>query len=775
MMTIHSLGRQIVWTLCIATISAGLMASAPADSPPVEAGKPQAILQSAVAFWDMRSSEDQAGAPSDFRPVIDSEDDESKVVFDVELAEDKRDASLAVGGDGRMVELRNAGLTAGAGADGELNISGDQLTILLRLKNDTDNWDCTLFSKHGGHERLQYNIYGFDRPGDSGMDLGFELYTAAGQFWQRPYVESAKAGRWHTIVGRYDGQSLDIFFDGRRLASTPAQGDLRPGGGQPLIVGAEKQGEQGLFRHFSGALDHAAIWDRRLSDDEIATLSGYSPPAVYAEPDRPQFHFTAPENWLNDPNGLVYAFGQYHLFYQHNPYGNRWGHMSWGHAVSDDLLHWETLPLALREEEGTMIFSGSAVYDEENRSGFAPASDTQGQGPLVAIYTAHQTGPPVKQSQAIAYSNDEGGTWTKYAGNPVIDRDSSAFRDPKVFWYARDEKWVLLVALSSERKLLFFESTDLKAWELMSEFTSPKLDGRGIWECPELVELPLDGDPHQTRWVLQLSIGHSISGGTGGVYLVGDFDGRRFVDAAPEADPLWVDYGRDFYALQAFNNIPEDDGRRIWLGWLNNWSYANDIPTGIWRGAMSVPRELRLVSTQAGPRLLQQPVREFESLRGRPIELQNQTISENRDPLQEVDFNGRVYEIVAEFELDTARRFGFELLKGNGERTRVGYDLRLDELFVTRRFSGQTDFTDDFGDHQWAPLPPGEDDTIKMRILVDRSIVEVFGGQGEVVITDRVFPSTDSDALTLFTDGGDVLLKELKVYPIANVWEQAQR
>ena len=311
------------------------------------------------------------------------------------------------------------------------------------------------------------------------------------------------------------------------------------------------------------------------------------------DPWRPLDHFTPPRNFMNDPNGLVQLGGEYHLFYQHNPEGDTWGHMSWGHATSPDMLRWKDLPVALREEDGVMVFSGSAVRDRRNTSGLCTG---HAETCLVAIYTGHGRG---RQTQNLAVSVDSGRTWRKHAGNPVLDVGAKDFRDPKVFWHGPTARWVMVVALSDQKQVRFYGSPDLQRWEALSDF-GPAGAREAVWECPDLFELPVEGRPGRTRWVLDVDVGGGApAGGTGGQYFVGDFDGRRFrSDSPPDAPPRFVDHGRDFYASQSFSDLPEGDGRRIWMGWLSNWDYANVEPTAPWRGMQSIPRELRLVPVE---------------------------------------------------------------------------------------------------------------------------------------------------------------------------------
>src|SRR5262245_12289899 len=284
----------------------------------------------------------------------------------------------------------------------------------------------------------------------------------------------------------------------------------------------------------------------------------------YQEVFRPQFHFTPPTNFMNDPNGFVYYQGEYHLFYQHNPYGKTWGHMSWGHAVSPDLIHWRHLPIALFEENEIMVFSGSAVVDWKNSSGLCKNPDPADRSCLVSFYTGHGRG---KQTQNIGYSNDRGRTWTKFSGNPAIDINSKGFRDPKVFWHEPSRKWIMITVLAGEHKVRFYGLTDLKKWSALSDFGPAGATG-GAWECPDLFELSIDPGQHESRWVLIVNIyPGGVTGGSGGQYFIGKFDGTRFTNDNPDSQKLWVDHGKDFYAAVSWSDIPVSDGRRLCLGW----------------------------------------------------------------------------------------------------------------------------------------------------------------------------------------------------------------
>jgi len=814
-----------------------------------------------------------------------------------------------------------------------------------------------------------------------------------------------------------------------------------------------------------------------------------APPAgtSYQELYRPQFHFTPAKNWMNDPNGLVYYKGEYHLFYQHNPFGDTWGHMSWGHAVSRDLVHWEHLPVAIPEEGSEAIFSGSAVVDHRNTTGFG----TRRNPAMVAIYTSAY---PDDQEQSLAYSTDRGRTWTKYAGNPVLDDADREFRDPKVFWYEPADEWRMVVVKAVQRKVAIYRSDDLKEWEHLSDFGPANAVG-GIWECPDLFPLPVDGKRKRQKWVMIVSLNPgAIAGGSGTQYFVGDFDGTTFTadnvqDYAPPAgevyedfegadygdwtttgtafgdgpasgtlpgqqpvsgfegerlvnsfidfdssqgtltsptfrvtrdyinllvgggahahnpeagdgtpppgellggfestyeaegwqptgdfagtqpfrggegrmgeqsvdtffgpngnngDPLtgkivspefeitrdyvnfmvaggrhtgetrtsvdlvvdgqvvrsaggretgnlnwvawnvedligrtaqieivdlntggwghiladhfmvadaparirsdetsvnllvdgevvrtaagkesealdwvawnvedlvgrdariqivdrnsggwghiladqitfadapaqsteerssWLDYGKDYYAAVSWNDVPDD--RRLMIGWMNNWQYANQIPTSPWRSAMSVPREVSLETVDGDVRLVQQPVRELRRLRGGPAyRLKRKRLSQGTHTLEGKGARGKTLEIRAELDPRAADRLGLKVRVGDGEETVIGYDAETEELYIDRTRSGDVGFSPSFPGVHRAPLPLDRHGDIKLRILVDWSSVEVFADRGQVTITDQVFPRPSSEQVQLFADGGRAEVESLEIRPLRSAWSR---
>jgi fructan beta-fructosidase len=488
---------------------------------------------------------------------------------------------------------------------------------------------------------------------------------------------------------------------------------------------------------------------------------------TYNEPWRPQFHFTPPKNFMNDPNGLVYYKGEYHLFYQYNPQGTQWGHMSWGHAVSTDMLHWKDLPLAIPEEPGKyMIYSGSAVVDWKNASGLCAISDARDPSCLIAIYTA--AGRDV-QSQHLAFSNDRGRTWTNYPGNPVADLKQPDFRDPKVFRYEAEKKWVMVAVLADERKAVFFDSKDLKNWVLRSSFEIGGND-KGQWECPDLFELSVDGSPGSKKWVLVVNRNPGApAGGTGTRYFVGRFDGTHFVNEIPVGQELWADFGKDFYATNSFSDLPSKDVRRIWIGWISNWQYANREPTAIWRGAQSLPRELSLAQFPDGIRMVQKPIAEAKTLREREfLKLSNVSVPMAMQAMHLGNVRGDALEIEAELAPGDAKEIGFRLCKGGGDETVLGITPENKEVFVDRTRSGQVSFAPEFPGRHKAALR--QSSQVRLHIFLDRSSVEVFVNDGEAVLTDRIYPSPGSDGIELYSTEGQGKVLSLSIWKLGSIW-----
>ncbi len=484
--------------------------------------------------------------------------------------------------------------------------------------------------------------------------------------------------------------------------------------------------------------------------------------APYREPGRPRFHFTPATNWMNDPNGMVFYDGEYHLFYQYNPFGNQWGHMSWGHAVSRDLMRWEHLPIALREENDVMVFSGSAVVDWKNTSGFGK----NGKPPLVAIYTGHYTKQRL-QNQHVAFSNDKGRTWTKFAGNPVLDVNMADFRDPKVFWHEPTARWVMTVALPLEKKVHFYTAPDLKHWKYVGEFGPAGATG-GMWECPDLFPVAIEGGG--TKWVLVVNLNPGgPAGGSGCQYFVGDFDGHRF---SPDASfpkgkdaALWADFGPDFYAGVSWSDIPKSDGRRLWLGWMSNWQYANDVPTTPWRSAMSIPRELTLRQTGEGLRLSQAPVRELTKLRGPSRHFAGGTVAEANAWQQRNATKGPAFEWIVDFELPSQDGGDLKLLRVPGGGIVVGFNPEKGRLYLDRNGANEPNFHPQFPGQYSAPLH-ALDRRIKLHLFVDASSIEVLADDGALVLTALMFPSGANPTLGFLEDGKGLKIRGIDAWSL---------
>ena len=496
------------------------------------------------------------------------------------------------------------------------------------------------------------------------------------------------------------------------------------------------------------------------SNEEVSTEdSGY-----YQETYRPQYHFSPEEKWMNDPNGLVYHQGVYHLFYQYYPDDIVWGPMHWGHAESSDMIHWEHRPIALYPDENGLIFSGSAVVDTENASGFGSVEEP----PLVAIFTYHdmegeKAGRQDFQTQGIAYSLDNGQTWTKYEGNPVIGNSGiKDFRDPKVFWHESSSSWIMILVAGDHAK--FYRSQNLKEWEHMSDFGKEQGAHGGVWECPDLFELIVP-ETGETHWVLIISINPGApNGGSGTQYFLGDFDGTTFTSEQREA--RWLDWGTDNYAGVTYNNTP--DGDRIFIGWMSNWDYARDTPTERWRSAMTLPRTLEL--RRIGNKI---------ELLNYPLESLNDIVSDNKE-VKKISIGKDASETIEFAELNqselrfstNARNFDLTYSNAAGETLRVSMDDHNQELILDRRNSGKVAFQEAFGDkiHR-VPLDNLPEGEVEFRLLMDWSSLEIFVNKGQYVTTSQVFPSEPFSSLMIRNSGEESFnLAQFELNAVESIW-----
>ncbi|WP_340023679.1 glycoside hydrolase family 32 protein [Paenibacillus sp. FSL K6-1096] len=478
---------------------------------------------------------------------------------------------------------------------------------------------------------------------------------------------------------------------------------------------------------------------------------------------RPNYHFTPQKHWMNDPNGLVFFGGEYHLFYQHHPENALPGPMHWGHAVSTDLVSWEHLPIALYPDEHGVIFSGSAVVDWEDSTGFFG-----GKPGLVAIFTHHDRVPgtdTVRERQSLAYSLDSGRSWIKYEGNPVLAGGRFVdFRDPKVFWHPDTKRWVMILATG--QTVCLYHSPNLKEWTFGSEFGQDQGLHSGVWECPDLFPLSVDGDPARTKWVMLVSVGSAgLPEGSCTQYFIGEFDGITFVNDNPPGTVLRLDYGRDNYAGVSWSDIPQADGRRIYLGWMSNGRYTTVTPTAEegWRSSMTVPRTLALETRAGRIRLIQRPVRELERLRTPVLYLGNVPVTEAAQSLAELALDS--FELIVETASLPAADFAVKVRVSASRQTVIGYNAERHEVYVDRTQSGLSGFHEDFAGVHRVKLAE-DSGPVRLQILVDRSSVEVFAGDGAAVITDLIYPEPEASGLALTVSGEELLLRRLALYKL---------
>ena len=504
---------------------------------------------------------------------------------------------------------------------------------------------------------------------------------------------------------------------------------------------------------------------------------------------RPSYHFTPLYGWMNDPNGMVYKDGEYHLYFQYNPYGSKWGNMHWGHAVSKDLVHWEHLDPAIARDPVGHIFSGSSVVDKKNTAGF-------GKDAIIAIYTNHSVNPD--EVQCIAYSNDNGRTFTKYEGNPVLTPFDGLkdFRDPKVFWYEKGKCWYMIVSADKEMRL--YKSKNLKKWNYVSAF------GKGIgqqpcqYECPDFFQLPVNGDKKKMKWVMTMNINPGCwFGGSATEYFVGDFDGKNFT--CPDAhDVKWLDWGKDHYATVTFSNTGD---RVLGITWMSNWQYANLTPFKQNRGANGLPRELKLYEKNGKYYISEDVAPEVYALRKDTKNLADASVADAKD-LKGVAANMEgAFEIEADVTPDANGIAGIEISNNKRERTMIYFDMKQGKVVMDRTESGLTDFgkqavphdielawdkqlaaegkeparitnsinyKNDFALATWAPLSLCEDGkkTYHVDIFVDKSSVELFVDGGRIAMTNLVFPVAPYENVKLYTQGGKAEFKNLKVHKL---------
>ncbi|WBS74057.1 glycoside hydrolase family 32 protein [Elizabethkingia meningoseptica] len=470
---------------------------------------------------------------------------------------------------------------------------------------------------------------------------------------------------------------------------------------------------------------------------------------------RPNYHFTPKKGWMNDPNGLYYLDGIYHLFYQHFPDGNKWGPMHWGHATSKDLIKWAEQPIALFPDELGYIFSGSAVVDKDNTSGFGDGKNV----PVVAIFTYHD---PKKEkenkidveTQGIAYSLDNGKTWTKYTSNPVLKNPGiKDFRDPKVLWDKTNKQWTMVLAAQDEAH--FYTSKNLKDWTFQSAFGKELGAHGGVWECPDLFPIKVENSD-ETKWVLIQNMNPGgPNGGSGVQYFVGDFDGKTFkmdvlfTKQLEKEKAVWLDWGKDNYASVSFDNVHEN--KRVIIGWMTNWEYAQDVPTEAWRSSATIAREVGLKKTEDGYVLTNVPVAQLKKYEGRSIS-KSLIIGSEKTLItkNEIDLSKAVVDL--DLKKMITGLYTFTLKNKLGESVTVGFDNKNKSLFIDRSKSGNTNFGNNFATEiTKAPLSKSFSEA-KLKLLIDKTSVEIFLNNGEKVMTQTFFPNQTFSELSISSD-----------------------
>ena len=505
---------------------------------------------------------------------------------------------------------------------------------------------------------------------------------------------------------------------------------------------------------------------------------------------RPSYHFTPLYGWMNDPNGMVYKDGEYHLYFQYNPYGSKWGNMHWGHAVSKDLVHWEHLDPAIARDPVGHIFSGSSVVDKKNTAGF-------GKNAIIAIYTNNSVNHD--EVQCIAYSNDNGRTFTKYEGNPVLTPFDGLkdFRDPKVFWYEKGKCWYMIV--SADKETRFYKSKNLKKWTYVSAF------GKGLgqqpcqYECPDFFQLPVNGDKKKMKWVMTMNINPGCwFGGSATEYFVGDFDGKKFT--CPDANEVkWLDWGKDHYATVTFSNTGD---RVLGITWMSNWQYANLTPFKQNRGANGLPRELKLYEKNGKYYISEDVAPEVYALRKDTKNVADASVSDEKMLAGVAANMNGAFEIETDVTPDANGIAGIEISNNKRERTLIYFDMKQGKVVMDRTESGLTDFgkqavphdielawdkqlaaegkqparitnsinyKNDFALATWAPLSLCEDGkkTYHVDIFVDKSSVELFVDGGRIAMTNLVFPVAPYENVKLYTQDGKAEFKNLKVHKLS--------
>ena len=707
-------------------------------NPCLETGADHPFKKGAIAIWMFSDLNDATQENSRLKK-------NGNISF-ITLQGEEADASKIRGGDGVVAKFNGSCLIAGQGADNELNFNGKFLSILARVKANHITGYTPILTKAGNDQSLAYNVAFNPQGKDIYLEILLGSDDIAGAHLLKYKMPKEELTLWHDIIFRFNGEISELYVDGQLRDDEITVGDIRDWNRRPLMIGGQYRDGEGYSDSFNaspefvfdGLIDHIGLWDRYLSDKEIMQLSGVQNlkdgrPEYYTEAYRPQFHFSAKKNWLNDPNGLVYYDGVYHMFFQYMPPHRPGAYKDWGHAISRDLIHWEQIPNHITPHKvWAGCWSGSAVVDEHNVTGFQNGDEK----PIIAFITngGHPNdglGPMC--TQCIAYSTDAGKTFTYYDKNPVIRNIHNANRDPKVVWDANSKQWIMSLYMDKECEFGLFASNNLKDWRQLSTLT---LDG--VTECPGFLPVPADGDNNNIKWLFF---------GANGKYKIGSFDGTHF---QPETEILEGDFGKNFYAAMTWSNVP--DGRWLHLAWMPTRRYP-DMP---FEQQMNFPTELTLRTTPNGLRVYRIPVREISNLYDRHDRWKNKTITPGNNILSKL--KGDLYDMQFEFDMTQSSSFTIGIRGAN-----ICYNADKQEISC----NGPT------VDNKWADLGRATlksiDGKVKLRILVDRTSIEIFGNDGEIVITSNFMPDLLHRSYSLSTDK-QIKIISADIHSLKSIW-----
>ncbi len=713
------------------------------------------VFQDAVAVWSFADLNDQT--------VLNSTLQKKGSVQFISLTGDEKPASHGSGDDGKGVYLDGSSwLDAGQGANDELNITGKAITIFIRMKPDSIKEYNPLLTKSGNDQNIAYSVALHKNGEEIYIEAMLGSDDIGGAHLLKYKLPKEQWLKWHDILFRFNGKTSELYIDGVLRDNEVTHGEIRDWNHQPVLIGAQyKQpysysdsAKNAIESTFKGWVDFIAIWNRSLIDQEVASLSDVAElnknglPQYYKEKYRPQFHFTAQKNWLNDPNGLVYYDGTYHLFFQYMPPHRPGAYKDWGHAVSTDLVHWRQTPNHITPHKvWAGCWSGSAVVDHDNVAGF----QTGDKKTIVAFITnggvpGDGIGPEC--TQCIAYSTDGGNTFRYYDQNPVIKNIHGSNRDPKVVWDKASKKWILSLYMDKDNDFGLFSSADLKHWEYLSTVSL-----KGVAECPGFEPLPVDGDSSKIKWLLF---------GANGNYVIGSFNGKNFT---PETSVQTADYGKNFYAGQTWDNAP--DGRCIHIAWMPTKEY----PGMPFEQQMTFPTELTLRSTAKGVSVFRMPVKEISGLYARDIKWQKVLDSQSANPLE--DLKSDLYDINLEVDIRKAASFTIQVRGATIHYDAVKHLIScggkvVENTFVPDSWRAVADAKvnrfNNMGEASLAPV----NGKVTLRILVDRTTIELFGNNGQVVLSSCFLPE-EAMSYALTSDGEIGVGAE--IHALKSAWE----